>query len=154
MRVIAGKQPATAESLQLSQQRLASLVQTAAANNMRLMTENWFGLLSAPETVNQLLDSLNGEVGLCLDFGNWRGEEKYAAFEEIAHLAESCHAKGQFDDHGRLQRDDYELCLDITRAADFAGPYTLIYDSANPADQWQGLAAEKEVVSLYVGTHA
>ena len=150
MRVIAGKQPATLQNLQLSQQRLESLAQTAVAHNIRLMTENWFSLLATPEAVIQLLEGMNGRLGLCLDFGNWQGQEKYAGFEKIAPYAESCHAKGQFDENGRLHRDDYEHCLAITQTADFAGPYTLIYDSSNPANEWDGLAIEKEVVSLYI----
>jgi sugar phosphate isomerase/epimerase len=152
MRVIAGKQPTTAETLSLSQQRLETLANTADTHGIRIMTENWFPLLSTPEAVIQLLERLNGRVGLCLDFGNWQGEEKYDGFEEIAPYAESCHAKGQFDENGRLHRDDYELCLDITKAANFAGPYTLIYDSPTPANEWDGLAIEKEVVSIYVRT--
>jgi len=154
MRVIAGKQPARADTVKLSQQRLASLADKAEAHGVRLMTENWFPLLATPQTVVQLLESLDGRVGLCLDFGNWQGEEKYAGFRVIAPYAESCHAKGQFDENGRLQRDDYERCLDITRSADFAGPYTLIYDSRMPANEWDGLAAEREIVSLYIGTQS
>ena len=150
MRVIAGKQPTTPQNLQLSQQRLESLAQTAVAHNIRLMTENWFPLLATPEAVLQLLEGMNGHLGLCLDFGNWQGQEKYAGFEKIAPYAESCHAKGQFDENGRLHRDDYERCLDITRSANFAGPYTLIYDSPTPANEWDGLATEKEIVSLYI----
>ena len=154
MRVIAGKQPATAETVKLSQQRLATLADRADSQGIRLMTENWFPLLSTPQAVVQLLEGLNGRVGLCLDFGNWQGEEKYAGFEVIAPYAESCHAKGQFDENGRIRRDDYERCLEITRAAHFSGPYTLIYDSPMPANEWDGLAAEQEIVSLYIGTQS
>ncbi|MCB8943662.1 MAG: sugar phosphate isomerase/epimerase [Ardenticatenaceae bacterium] len=150
MRVIAGKQPTTPENLQLSQQRLERLWQTADSHNIRLMTENWFPLLATPAAVKQLFEAMNGRIGLCLDFGNWRGEEKYAGFEQIATYAESCHAKGQFNEKGQLHRDDYGRCLDITRAASFAGPYTLIYDSPHPTSQWDGLAIEKEMVSLYI----
>ena len=152
MRVIAGKQPPTTETLRLSQQRMAALADSADIHGIRLMTENWFPLLSTPEAVTHLLEELNGRVGLCLDFGNWQGETKYDGFEEIAPYAESCHAKGQFDSNGQLRRDDYELCLDITRAANFAGPYTLIYDSPLPANEWEGLRIEQEVVSIYIRT--
>jgi hypothetical protein len=40
--------------------------------------------------------------------------------------------------------------LDILQTAAFAGPYTLIYDSPNPASQWDGLAVEKQIVQSYL----
>jgi sugar phosphate isomerase/epimerase len=150
MRVIAGKQPFTEANLQMSLQRLGALADTAKTHNIRLMTENWFDLLATPTAVIQLLEGFNGRVGLCFDFGNWQGESKYGGFVEIAPYAESCHAKGQFGADGRLDEVDYRRCLDILQTAAFAGPYTLIYDSPNPASQWDGLAVEKQIVQSYL----
>jgi sugar phosphate isomerase/epimerase len=148
-RVIAGKQPASAENLAVSQAYLADLASQAEAAGIRLMTENWFSLLSSPAAVIRLLDGLAGRVGFCLDFGNWKGEQKYADFARIAPYAESCHSKAYFDEAGRLDQADYTRCLDITAAANFSGPYTLIYESPALAD-WAGLAAEKAVVEPYL----
>ena len=148
-RVIAGKQAPSEEALQLSQGRLAQLAAAAKTSGLRLMTENWFSLLSTPAYVTRLLDGLEGQVGFCLDFGNWKGPQKYSDFEIIAAYAESCHTKAFFSPEGVLDRLDYTRCLDITAAAKFKGPYTLIFES--PAlDDWQGLAAEKEIVAAYL----
>ncbi len=144
MRVIAGKQEPTAETMRLSTQRLGHLADVAAGQGIRLMTENWFALAATPETVTTLLKGLEGRVGLCLDFGNWRGEAKYDGLVAIAPYAESCHAKAQFTD-GIIDGEDYARCLQITADAGFQGPYTLIFDSDEP-DEWAGLAKEREYV--------
>jgi sugar phosphate isomerase/epimerase len=147
-RVIAGKQPLSAQALQASREALVRLADRAEARDVRLMTENWFDLLSTPEAVSELLDSLDGRVGLCFDFGNWKGENKYANLEAIAPYAESCHAKPQFTSDGDIEQDDYLRCLDITRSAGFSGPYTLIYDGPD-SDELAGLAGERDLVKRY-----
>lgn len=147
-RVIAGKQAPTPETLRLSIKRLEDLATRAEALGIRLMTENWFETSSTVEAVTHILEDLNGRVGLCLDFGNWKGEDKYARFEQIASYAESCHTKAFFED-GVIDRGDYERCLTITQSAGFTGPYTLIFDSPEPAD-WEGLAIERSIVQRYL----
>ena len=144
MRAIAGKQEPMAEALALSTQRLGHLAERAAGEGVRLMTENWFALTSTPQAVSTLLEELDGRVGLCLDFGNWHGEEKYAGLAAIARYAESCHAKAQFTD-GIIDGEDYARCLEITADAGFRGPYTLIFDNNEP-NEWAGLAKEREYV--------
>ncbi len=113
------------------------------------MTENWFPLLSQPATVHSLLDRLEGQVGLCLDFGNWQGPTKYEDLRSIAPSAESCHAKAHFSPTDGMEKDDYIRCLDITQAAGFTGPYTLIYDGPNE-NEWAGIAGEREIVLPYL----
>ena len=148
VRVIAGKSQPTEEALQRSVQGLFHVVQCADTCGIRVMTENWFSLLSRPEAVHDLLKRLEGRVGLCLDFGNWRGPTKYEDLRSIASFAESCHTKAAFSPNG-MDKDDYIRCLDITQAAGFAGPYTLIYDGPNE-DEWAGIASEREVVLPYL----
>ena len=148
-RAIAGKAAPSAETLKMSGTGLQKLSERAEANGVRLMTENWFSVLSTPENVLTLLDSLDGKVGLCLDFGNWQGDTKYADFEEIAPRAESCHTKAHFSAPGEIDRTDYVRCLDLTQAAGFSGPHTLIYDG--PGDnEWEGLTIERKVVQSYL----
>jgi hypothetical protein len=150
VRAIAGKGAPTQENLTQSVVALKPLAQNAEANGMRLMTENWFDLTGTPEAVQFLLHELEGQIGLCLDFGNWGGpsrSEKYAELAQIAPYAESCHTKAFFRD-GQIDRTDYERCLHITREAGFAGPYTLIYDSGG--NEWEGLTAEREIVQPYL----
>lgn len=147
-RVIAGK--TTGEwALERSYFGLNHLADVAKAHNVRLMTENWFGVFDTPEAVHEVMGKLDGRAGLCLDFGNWSGENKYDALASIAPYAESCHAKCSFDPPLSPDREDYERCLDITSQASFDGPYTLIYDG--PDDhEWAGLKLEVEMVAPYL----
>jgi hypothetical protein len=149
IRVVGGKAAPSAESLEQSVRELEKMVERAQAQGMRLMTENWLNLLSTPQAVQRVCGRLDGKVGLCFDFGNWRGEGKYADLEQIVTYAESCHTKAHFAAPFELDRADYERCLEITRRAQFAGPYTLIYDGPD-ADEWTGLALERDVVQTYL----
>ncbi len=148
-RVIAGKQEPIKETIELSIKRLRDLADKAEGLGVRLMTENWFSLTSSPEVVTHLMEGLEGRLGLCFDFGNWRGENKYVQLEQIAKYAESCHTKGFFHD-GVLDEEDYVKCLEITKQAGFSGPYTLIFDSEQPSE-WEGLKTEMQVVAPYLG---
>jgi sugar phosphate isomerase/epimerase len=148
-RAIAGKAPPSAEVLEMSRNGLQKLAERAEANGVRLMTENWFSVLSTPENVLTLLDRLDGEVGFCLDFGNWEGETKYVDLEAIAPRAESCHTKAHFPAPRDMDKDDYIRCLDLTQDAGFSGPHTLIYDGPGD-DEWEGLTIERKVVQSYL----
>ncbi|GER91078.1 sugar phosphate isomerase [Dictyobacter vulcani] len=148
-RVIAGKTSPTGANLQNSIHRLRQLADYAEEQGVRLMTENWFSLLSQPVAVRTVFEQLNERIGLCFDFGNWSGPTKYEALTSIAPYAESCHTKAHFSDNDEIDKDDYIRCLEITRAANFSGPYTLIYDGPNP-DEWDGLQREKEIVAPYI----
>ena len=148
-RAIAGKAAPSVETLEKSRNGLQKLAERAEANGIRLMTENWFSILSTPENVVTLLDRLNGEVGFCLDFGNWSGETKYTDLKAIAPWADSCHTKAHFLAPGEMDKDDYIRCLDLTQNAGFSGPHTLIYDGPGD-DEWEGLTIEREVVQPYL----
>jgi hypothetical protein len=147
VRVIGGKQEPSPDALARSREHLLGLVVEAYLRGVRVMTENWFPLLSSPPPVHALLGGLNDTVGLCLDFGNWGGDTKYDHLAGIAPLAESCHAKCTYRD-GRPDTDDYTRCLEITRAADYSGPYTLVY--AEPGDVWGTIAEQRDLLRAYV----
>ncbi|MFN8494916.1 MAG: TIM barrel protein [Caldilineaceae bacterium] len=148
-RVIAGKAEPNAITLTTSQQALRALAEYAKPRNVRVMTENFYNLTATPQAVLTLLDGLQGEVGLLADFGNWKGPQKYADLAQIFPRAESCHAKCHFRGPGQLDRDDYVHCLELTRAAGFAGPYTLIYDGPSD-DEFEGLRLERDIVAAYL----
>jgi sugar phosphate isomerase/epimerase len=152
-RVIAGKSEPSEENLALGLRNMQRLLKVAQENNVHLMTENWFPLLSTPQAVSYLLDNLDDKVGLCFDFGNWGGAAKYENLQAIAHYAKSCHTKAHFSDSGKIDREDYVRCLDITRAANFSGPYTLIYDGPDD-NEWAGLTTELDVVKPYLSKNA
>jgi sugar phosphate isomerase/epimerase len=143
-RIIAGKQKPTPETLERSAAALASLAETNAGAPVRLVTENWFDLLPSASEVNWLLDKLGGRVGLLADFGNWKGEQKYAELSKVFGRAELCHAKATFID-GVLDTDDYGRCVDLAEAAGYTGPYTLIFDNDRPGE-WDGLDTERDFI--------
>ena len=138
VRVIAGKQEPTPETLAVAKERLRALALDGYLRGVRVMTENWFDLLNAPDTVNALMHDLGGAVGLCFDFGNWDARpDKYDALRQIARHAESSHAKARFDATGAINETDWRHCLDILARASYAGPFTLV--ASDPADIWGGI---------------
>jgi sugar phosphate isomerase/epimerase len=148
-RVSGGKQAPTSESLARSQRNFARLATAAEQRGLRLMTENWQELMSTPEAVLTILDGLDGEVGLCADFGNWRGPQKYDDLAEIMPRAESFHAKCHFSAPDQPDRADFVRCLELSRTAQAAGPYTLIYDGPGD-DEFSGLQVEQGMVRAYL----
>ena len=146
-RVVAGKTPPSEDALERSISGLKTLVERGKANNVRVMTENWLNLLATPDYVRRVMEFV--DIGLCADFGNWRGATKYDDLAAIFPFAESCHAKCSFSAEGTPDRADYVRCLELSRAAGFSGPYTLIYDSAS-VDEWNGLAVEASMVQPYL----
>lgn len=148
-RVIAGKQPPTTENLERSVLAFRQLLAANAGSPVRIVTENWFDLLSTPEAVHILLDQLDGEVGLLADFGNWTGPDKYDGLKSIFPRATLCHAKAGFDD-GRMDEADYGLCVAAAKEAGYKGPYTLIFDAAQP-NEWAGLAEERDFILSRIG---
>ena len=148
-RVSAGKSAPTGENIARSRAGFERLAGYTEGRNVCLMTENWHTLLSNAAVVNELLDSLDGRVGLCADFGNWSGPHKYDELAAILPRAESCHAKCSFMSQTGFDRDDFVRCLDLSRAAGFSGPYTLIYDGPGD-DEWLGLDLEHDVVRPYL----
>ncbi len=148
-RVIAGKQPYSRENLALSAAGLRELAACGQENGVRVTTENWFALLARPEPVLELLDRLEGTVGLNADFGNWEGPTKYADLAAIFPRAESCHAKCAFSAPQSPDETDYRRCLELAQQADFSGPYTLIYDGPDD-NEWAGLALEADLVRPFL----
>ena len=147
VRVIGGKQPATPENLRRSHDQLKKLAVDAYLREIRVLTENWFATLSTPANVEEVFDGLSGAVGLTLDFGNWGGANKYSDLAAIAEHAEGCHAKCDYAD-GKPNADDFRRCLDLTREADFSGPYTLVY--GEPGRVWETLDEQRRLVTPYV----
>ena len=149
-RVIAGKAPASQESLSRSIVGLKHLADIAKANQVRLTVENWFALLEQPPAVLRILDALDGNLGLNFDFGNWHGADKYERLSKIAARSQSSHAKAHFNAAYEIDQADYVRCLDICKTAGFSGVHTLVYDDPNGADEWRGLQIEKALVEPYL----
>ena len=142
-RVIAGKQRPSAPTLALSVSGLTHLVNSAATQGVKLVTENWFDLTAAPGEVHHILNAVPG-LGFLADMGNWGGPSKYADLASIFARAQLCHAKASFTpDHG-LDETDYALCIATAEGAGYTGPYTLIF--ADDGDEWEGLAKERAFI--------
>jgi sugar phosphate isomerase/epimerase len=150
VRVIAGDAApdAAGHAVRLSAAGLRQLSAYARDRGVRVMTENWHALTMQPKSLLELLDRLEGEVGLLVDFGNYSGPDKYEKLAQIMPRADSIHAKAHFPEAGRMDRDDYVRCLDLSRKAGFSGPYSMIFDGSG--DEWRSLAAIHEEVRPYL----
>ncbi|MDL2397486.1 sugar phosphate isomerase/epimerase family protein [Rhizobium mayense] len=146
MRVIAGKSQPTDEALARAEKHLRWLADRIAGTDIRLVIENWFSLLPGPVEVNHVLDALDGKLGLNGDFGNWKGAGKYDDLAQIMGRAELCHAKAHYSDTG-LDIEDYVRCVELSNAAGYKGPFTLIYDSSYYEDEWLGILEERDCVA-------
>jgi len=146
VRLIAGDlEPDLAgNNLRKSIETLRDLSKYAAERGVRVVIENWHALLDRPEEVNELLEALNGEVGLLLDFGNWHGDRKYTDLPQIAAWTESTHAKAAYDSTGAIDADDYGRCLKICSDAGFHGPHSLIFDA--PGDEWMEIEKLRDFI--------
>jgi sugar phosphate isomerase/epimerase len=148
-RVIAGQaQPDDAEAAQRSAEGLMALSAYGAERSVRIITENWLALTMRPETLLAILDRVGEAVGLCADFGNYKGPGKYEALRMILPRATSTHAKADFPSPGRMDEADFRRCLDLARAAGFDGPHVLIFE--NPGDEWASIEQMIGVVRLYL----
>jgi hypothetical protein len=113
-----------------------------------VITENWRQVALQPATLLAILDGLDGQVGLCADFGNYRGAGKYDDLRLILPRAETVHAKADFPAAGQPDTADFGRCLDLARGAGFAGEYVLIFDG--PGDERASLARMAEMVRPYL----
>ena len=152
-RVIAGERPAAPGdgAIQRSAAGLAALARYAGSRGVGLLTENWRPLALSPGDLLAVLDAAGGAVGLCADFGNYKGPGKYDALRAILPRATTIHAhaatawlRPDATDAGDLRR-----CLDLARETGFAGPYVLILDSDGPGDEWAGIARMATIVRDY-----
>jgi len=142
VRLSAGRSAPTAETIQESATRLARLA--TMHPEIRVVTENWLGMMPDANAVCAVMDAAGPNVGLLIDLGNWSGPEKYQELARIAPRAETCHAKCHF--RGVLADvDDFRESLSVLNASGYGGPLALIYDGGSD-DEWSGLETEFDVV--------
>jgi sugar phosphate isomerase/epimerase len=147
-RVITGKGQPNDKNLSASIAHLSQLVEVADKSGVRLMTENWFATLGTPEAVHRVFDELKGQIDLCLDFGNWHNATNYSDLASIAPYATSCHARADFGPSGQLDETDFRRCLELSVAADFHGPFTLI-PSGRLDHEWVAINEAARVTREY-----
>ena len=149
VRVIAGDAaPDDDSAVARSVAGLAELAEYAAGCGVRVITENWRQLALAPAALVTILDALGGRVGLCADFGNYRGTGKYDDLRLIVPRAETIHAKANYPAAEQPDAADFHRCLDLVRATGFAGEYVLIFDG--PGDERASLQQLAELVQPYL----
>ena len=143
VRVPAGDQPPSEEALALSARRLRELA--AEHPDLRVLTENWRGLLVDATATTRLLDLLEGEVGLLIDTGNWDGEDKYRQIAAVAGQAECSQVKARESAPGVLDEEDLEQSLQALAEAGYSGRLSLVYAGSDD-DEWGRLAQMQEIV--------
>jgi sugar phosphate isomerase/epimerase len=153
VRVVGGEAPvdAGAGAICRSAEGLASLAAYARARSVGVLTENWKSLTMAPENVLAILDGADRAVGLCADFGNYKGLGKYDALRMILPRATTihAHAMAEWVAPGAADQGDVRRCLDLARDADFAGDYVLVFDGGSAANEWPGIARMAAIVREY-----
>ena len=147
-RVIAGKSKPSDEALQMSVEALKVLAELGQKLGVRVVTENWFDLLPGPRQVHYVLDSVGHSLGFLADTGNWSGPSKYQNLQDIFSRSELCHAKAHFAPGLQIDGDDFEACLKASRAANYSGPHTLVFE--DEGDEWRGLEIERDFVMKQV----
>lgn len=144
-RVIAGKQPYSEAAMDLAISNLKRIAETAAEVGVSLETENWFPLLSTPNAVNEILDRMDGQLGLCADFGNWPRPGIYETLPQIMPRAETCHAKFEFKTATELDVPHAEACLKIASEARYQGPFVLVNGGIGESD-WDAMEIQQKII--------
>lgn len=137
-RLMAGRADPTPALMRECAGRLARLA--GAHPEVRIVIENWSGMLRDARSVQAMLRETGDAVGLLIDLGNWRGPHKYEELARIASFAESCHAKCRFTG-AEPDAADYRRSLQILKDAGYSGSLTLIYDGPED-DEWAKLEIE------------
>jgi len=153
VRVAAGDQDVNAGEAAIGRSAagLAALARHAQARGVTLITENWRPLAMSPDNLLAILDAAGDTVGLCADFGNYRGPDKYDALAAILPRARTihAHAKAEWVQPGATDTGDLARCLGLARAAGFAGTYVLIFDGNGVDSEWDGIAWMAATVRQY-----
>jgi sugar phosphate isomerase/epimerase len=148
VRVPAGDREPTPELIELSARRLRALA--ASHPDLRVLTENWKGLLVDAPTTLRLLDLTEGEVGLLVDTGNWDGPDKYRQLAAVAGRAEASQVKARESAEGGIDEEDFTRSLAVLRDAGYRGRLSVVYAGADDAE-WERIARLHELVHSVAG---
>lgn len=146
-RTAAGHAAPTPQTIRESAARLKRLAERQP--EVRLVTENWWGMLPDADAVLTLLEETGDSVGFLIDLDNWKGSDKYDQLARVAPLAETCHAKCRFTGAGP-DVEDFRRSLGVLKDAGYDGPLALIYDGPDD-DEWGCLDIEFDIVTEVFG---
>ena len=135
------------DPIRLSAQNLRALAKHGRDYDVQVITENFRALTTQPAPLLAILDLCQGDVGLCADFGNYKGAGKYEDLAAILPQADSVHAKARYTQPGKIDNGDFRRCLDLSQAAGFDGPYSLIFD--DEGSEWDNLLDLRAAVEPY-----
>jgi sugar phosphate isomerase/epimerase len=147
VRVIAGKVLPTPDALSMSIAGLCEMVSIGQKRGVKVVTENWFDLLSTPAAVHHVLDCVPG-LGFMADTGNWSGSTKYQDLASVFSRADLCHAKAAFEADLKMDAQDFSHCLAAAQQSGYSGPLTLIF--MDNGDEWQGLEKERHFIQQFM----
>ncbi|HSU80664.1 MAG TPA: TIM barrel protein, partial [Candidatus Angelobacter sp.] len=112
VRVVAGEaSPDDSLALARSIQGLKELVDYAEPKGVRIVTENFKPLASTSANCQEIISAGNQQIGLTVDFGNFNKAEKYEAIEALMPVAESVHAKANYNQEGLIDEEEYRRSL-------------------------------------------
>lgn len=149
VRLMVGAAEPSPEVIQACAERLSRLA--ADHPGVRIVIENWTGVLRDTRSVRAVLDAMSGEVGLLVDLGNWRGPDRFTELAAIAPLAETCHAKCRFSG-SEPDVQEFQQGLRVLKDAGYTGPMALIYDGVDD-DEWAKLDLVNALCQEVFGEH-
>ena len=137
------------EAVQVSAANLRALASFGHTLGIGVLTENFRALGTSVGALNAVLDLCDGEVGLCADFGNFKGPDKYRDLAAILPTGDFRTCQGRLP--ARWARWPARILSTVSRLASdvgFAGPYSLIFSSRG--DEWEGIEKTREVVEEWL----
>lgn len=137
--------------IQRSAQGLLELADYGSTIGVQVITENFRETTDRADQVLAILELCEGRVGLCADFGNYRGEDRYDELAAIFPKADSAHVKAIYDDRGQPDEDEFRHSLGMLSEAGFDGPMSLIFDTAlhGNSTEWDNLAQLRTVAASF-----
>ena len=105
----------------------------AAEKGVALALENHGGITATPKQILRLVkavDAPQGNFGVNLDTGNFRGEDPYAELAELAPYAINVQVKTEVSRNGKKEAADLSRVIGILREARYSGYVVLEYEAA------------------------
>jgi sugar phosphate isomerase/epimerase len=105
----------------------------AAEKGVALALENHGGITATPRQILRLVKAVEapqGNFGVNLDTGNFRGEDPYAELAELAPYAINVQVKTEVSRQGKKEDADLSRVVGILREARYSGYVVLEYEAA------------------------
>ncbi len=137
-------------SIRMSASQLQALYAYGQDKGVKVFTENFRPLSLQADHLVAILESCNGQITICADFGNFKGPDRYDEFAKIAPWATSGHAKAEYAADGSIIPDDLTGGIRVLKQSGFAGPLSLIFDQpmVSDATEWDYLDAMKRIADV------